>query len=552
MPALFARLLSLALLFACGSVMAQSPEAAPKPRKPKSDKPATPALALDQMVLDEIKTRTEIMANLGYLSDAIGPRLTGSKGLETANNWTAEKFRSYGLTNVHLEPWDIPVGWSRGKAVAAMVSPTPGRPLMIASRGWSPGTGGPKTGPVMLVDIRTKDDLVKYKGKLKNAYILRGKPSEVAPISDLSYGPGGVGPLKKETAKKEAPPKAKKQAAPKVKKESDLDESKKAPTMAEREKMFSEMRAFRTEVDNFLKTEGVAATLSDAGKPHGLLVTTGGWREGDRGTPQQPIPALYMAHEHYSTLYRIATTKGAKPPVITVEVENTFVPGPVTVFNTVAEVKGASKPDEFVVVGAHLDSWDLATGTTDNGTGSSIVLEAARVVAKLAREGKPPARTIRFVLFAGEEQGLYGSKRYCEKHADELSKTSAALVHDTGTGQVLGFGLQGREDVMKVLEPELETLDQVEGWDGLDLGRMGGTDHLSFESKGVPGFACRQDMKEYRLTHHTQSDTFDKAIEANLVQGAQVMTLTALRVANLPELLPRTKPEAKSGRRKGE
>ena len=396
----------------------------------------------------------------------------------------------------------------------------------------------------MLVDIRAKDDLAKFKGKLKDAFILRGKPSNVAPISNLDYGPGGIGP-KKETSKKEVA----KKPEPKAKDTEKPAPKEAPPSREEMRKRFDEMRAFRTEVDTFLKAEGVAATLSDAGKPHGLLVTTGNWREGDRGTEQEPIPGLFMAHEHYLTLYRLATKEGAKPPRITVDVENTFVPGPITVFNTVGEVKGSKKPDEFVVVGAHLDSWDLATGTTDNGTGSSVVLEAARVIAKLAREGHPPERTIRFVLFSGEEQGLHGSKRYCEKHAAELPKTSAALVHDTGTGRVLGFGMQGRADVLKALEPELETLKRVDGWKGLDIGSLNGTDHQSFEAKGVPGFACRQDMAEYRLTHHTQSDTFDKANEANLIQGAQVMTLTALRIADMPDLLPRTKPAPKKGRR---
>jgi Zn-dependent M28 family amino/carboxypeptidase len=191
------------------------------------------------------------------------------------------------------------------------------------------------------------------------------------------------------------------------------------------------------------------------------------------------------------------------------------------------------------VVGAHLDSWDLASGTTDNGTGSCVVLETARAVAALAKQGHRPRRTIRFCLFTGEEQGLWGSRKYVEKYDAELAKHSAALVHDTGTGKVMGFGLQGRKNVLPVLEPQLETLRGVEGWKGLDTGGIGGTDHLPFEKAGVPGFACRQDMDEYRLTHHTQSDTFDKAKGPNLIQGAQVMSVTAVRIANLPDLLPR-------------
>jgi Zn-dependent M28 family amino/carboxypeptidase len=240
-------------------------------------------------------------------------------------------------------------------------------------------------------------------------------------------------------------------------------------------------------------------------------------------------------------LYRLASREGAATKV-EVEIENKFIPGPITVYNTIGEVRGSEKPDEFVVVGAHLDSWELASGTTDNGTGSCIVLESARTIAAMAKAGNGPRRTIRFCLFTGEEQGLYGSKRYVEKHKDELPKHSAAIVHDTGTGKVLGFGVLGRDNCKKILDPELESLKGVEGWKGLTMGGLrGGTDHWSYHTVGVPGFACTQDPDEYRLTHHTQSDTFDKAKESNLIQGAQVMSVTAMRIANLPELLPRGK-----------
>jgi Zn-dependent M28 family amino/carboxypeptidase len=254
-----------------------------------------------------------------------------------------------------------------------------------------------------------------------------------------------------------------------------------------------------------------------------------------------------MAHEHYALLHRLATAKDAAPVTVEVEITNKLIPGPIPVYNTVGEVRGGEFPDEVVVVGAHLDSWDLASGTTDNGTGSSVVLEAARVLAKLASEGHRPKRTIRFVLFTGEEQGLHGSRKYTEMHAAELPKHAAAIVHDTGTGKVQGFGLLQREAVRKVLEPELAVLKEVDGWKGLTLGGMtGSTDHWPFEQKGVPGFAAQQDAYEYRLTHHTQSDTLDKAVPANLVQGATVMAITATRIANLPTLLTREKPLIRS------
>ncbi|MGL4422497.1 MAG: M28 family metallopeptidase, partial [Gemmataceae bacterium] len=291
------------------------------------------------------------------------------------------------------------------------------------------------------------------------------------------------------------------------------------------------------EIDAFLKEEGAAAVLQDSGKPHGLLVTTGGWGRSERAPEKEGVVSLFVAHEHYAMLHRLITQHKVTPK-IEIDVANSFSDGPVTVYNIVGEIRGSEKPDEFVVIGAHLDSWDLASGTTDNGTGSSIVLETARTFAAFAKQGIRPKRTIRFVLFSGEEQGLHGSRQYVKRHKEEMPKHSVALVHDTGTGKVRSLGLLGRDDVRKVMENELITLKQVE-FDGLSMGGLrGGTDHWSFHQAGVPGFACSQDMDEYLFTHHTQSDTLDKAKEPNLVQGAQVLAVTAMRVANLPALLP--------------
>src|SRR5262249_23224157 len=188
--------------------------------------------------------------------------------------------------------------------------------------------------------------------------------------------------------------------------------------------------------------------------------------------------------------------------------------------------------------------WDLAQGTTDNGTGTCVVLEAARILAK---SGVKPRRTIRFCLFTGEEQGLHGSRNYVQQHKDELARTSMALVHDTGTGKVVGLGLSGRKVLQPIFEQELVSLKDL-GLKDINLRSMGGSDHMSFEQAGVPGFAFQQDPAEYRLTHHSQTDTLDKAREADLVQGAQAMAVIAMRVANLKTLLPREK-EGRENRR---
>jgi hypothetical protein len=434
--------------------------------------------------------------------------------------------KAYGLENVKLEPWEVPVGWERGKATMKILAPDTGRELMVASAGWTPGTKGKVSGPVIILKSGNKEELHKYKGKLKGAVILTRPPSPVAPVTDLNYI--GRPPAKKDAAGKDET------------KKDEKGERKKDGKGEGRKDGQPPRRGFQPGIGvdtEFLKAEGAACMVSDAGKPHSLLVTTGGW-PADRAAAEARFPRVYMAHEHYALLYRLASREGAET-IVETEIENTFVPGPVTVYNTVGEVRGSEKPDEIVVVGAHLDSWDLAQGTTDNGTGSCVVLEAARTIATMAKQGHRPKRTIRFCLFSGEEQGLHGSRKYVERHKDELDRHSAALVHDTGTGKVYGFGMQERRSCLDVLEPELATLAELDGWIGLSLRRMGGTDHLPFNSAGVPGFACMQENDEYRLTHHTQSDTFDKAKEPNLIQGAQVMAVSAMRIANLPELMPR-------------
>ena len=508
-------------------------EEAPAPRMAPAD--------ADRALIAEVKERSEIMKNLQYLSDQIGGRLTGSASLEKANKWTAEKMKEYGLENVRLEPWEIPYGWQRGKAEMKLVEPDTGRTLMIASYGWVPGTKGKVTGDVVILKARNKADLQAYKGKLKNAVIMFSPPANVKPITDTSYGPGAP---RKEPSKDEPKKDAPKKDEPKKEELKKEDPKKDSAPSSEDIGAGSWIRdeqqpgfGFAGEMRAFAKEEGAACEITDSAKPHGLLVTTGGWR-GDRAAAESGMARVFMAHEHYALLYRLASRE-KETTRVEVEIENKFIPGPIVVYNTIGEVRGTEKPDEFVVVGAHLDSWELGSGTTDNGTGSCVVLETARTVAKLAKSGQPPKRTIRFCLFTGEEQGLYGSKKYVEKHKADMPKHSVALVHDTGTGKVLGFGTQGRKNILPILEPQLEALKAIDGWKGLDTAGMGGTDHLPFESAGVPGFACKQDMDEYRFTHHTQSDTFDKAKEPNLIQGAQVMAVTAVRVANLPELLPR-------------
>lgn len=468
--------------------------------------PARADEALDRRILDDARKGSPLVSNLTYLSDIIGPRLTGSANLKRATEWGAAKMKEYGLADVQLEAWTIPEGWRRGHARARLIDPDNGRSLAIASMGWAPGTPGKIAADVVILDAASVKDLERYRGKLKGAVVLAGAPAELASLAETAKTGGS--PIAAVVAPKKAP--------------------KTAP---------EEVRALMKARTAFLVAEGAAALLVDASKHFGLLYTTGTWDGKDRPSATSRIPTASVAHNHYEMLHRLASRPAPARTRIELDMHNEFIPGPIAVHNVVGTIRGSEKPDEFVVVGAHLDSWDLGQGTTDNGTGTCIVLETARLIARC---GTPPRRSIRFVLFTGEEQGLHGSQAYLKRHKDELPRTSACIVHDAGTGKVIGLGSGARPALKAMLETELATLKDI-GLTDFTARSGGGSDHATFEKAGIPGFALKQEVATYRFTHHSQADTLDRAQEADLIQGAQVMAVTAMRLANLEELLPRDK-----------
>ena len=462
----------------------------------------SPFAAADAQILAEIREHSEAAANLEYISDSIGPRLTGSAQLKQANEWTRDMFAKYGAANAHLEGWTMERSWTRGKASARIVSPTE-HPLTIASAGWSPSTPGTITGAVMYFDAKEKKDFAKFHGKLKGAIVIYQEAASLSP-------PKPEDPHAQVSRPMQQPP-------PRIGE----------PPVEDPYEVYLKAAKERTE---FWKQEGVAAVLRDSNKPHGLLnMTDVSLERYDIGA----IPTAFVTGEGYRMIFRMLQRH--LPVQVEMEMTNAIGGKPMEVYNTVAEIRGAEKPDEVVILGAHLDSWDLGTGSTDNGTGSAAVLEAARALTKLNLK---PKRTIRFVLFSGEEQGLYGSQEYVKKHKNELEKISGVLVHDTGTGRVLTLGLhdnyQDRESVDQVLAP-LKGLRLLEP----RMARSFGTDHLSFDEVGVPGFFCIQERAEYNLTHHSQSDTFDKVWKDGLNQGAEVLAAWAYNTAQLPGMLPR-------------
>ena len=452
--------------------------------------------------MELVKADQEQLKNdLTYLTTQIGPRLTGSPQLDQASHWTEDQFKALGLTNVHLESWTIANGWKRGPATGRVVWPA-AHELTLATAGWSAATNGTVKGDVIGIDAETPEDLEKYKGKLGGKIVLLGRPKEMEAPMNPMLTPWGEGTIPV--------------MVPSDKKPIDL----------------AAVRKMRMEAMRMMNEEKAAALIVGSEKMYGLLNMS----TFSRDYASSGVPTAFSAREDYLELWRML--EAGTPPQVEVNLQGTLTGAPVTVYNTVAEIAGTEKPDEVVILGAHLDSWDLGTGATDNGTGSMAVLEAARALQK---SGLKPKRTIRFVLFTGEEQGLNGSKEYVKKHRDELAKISGVLVHDTGTGKVLTVGLMGNYNARETVDRVVYPLAELAGIMEPSLRSEGGSDHVPFDEAGVPGFWCVQDNADYEKTHHSQADTLDRVKWDELTQGAEVLAVFGYNTAQLAELLPRKK-----------
>jgi Zn-dependent M28 family amino/carboxypeptidase len=485
-----------------------APAEAAKTEVPKEEAAKADATAeMDKKIVEQVKAdKEQLKSDLTFLTTQIGPRLTGSPQVDRASHWTEEQFRALGLGNAHLESWSIANAWTRGPASGRVTSPAL-HELTMATVGWSPSTNGTVQGELVAIDAEKPEDLEKYKGKLGGKIMLFGKPREMEPPLDPMLTPWGEGTLPLMHAKEDKP----------------ID--------------FRAYAATRRAAIKMLQDEKAAALLIGSDKMYGLLNMTTLSREYQAAA----LPAAFLAREDYLLLWQL---QAAGTVQMEVNIQGTLSGKPVEVYNTVAEIRGTEKPDEVVILGAHLDSWDLGTGATDNGTGSAAVLEAARALQKL---GVKPKRTIRFVLFTGEEQGLNGSRAYVAAHKDELPKISGVLVHDTGTGKVLTIGLMGNYNVRETIDRVVYPLAETAGIMEPTLRSEGGTDHVPFDEAGVPGFWCVQDPADYDKTHHSQADTLDRVRWDELTQGAEVLAVFAYNVAQLPKMLPRkaAKQEAK-------
>ena len=497
----------------------------------------------------------KVMEFGGALADGIGPRLTGSPNMAKANAWTRDTLTAIGLSNAHLEDWgDFGMGWQQINTWARMVSPDP-EPLWMQASPWSPATKGPVSGEVVYVPLTDAKELDALKGKLAGKIVLLG-PTRPTPditkplftrytdadLKEMQSYEGGGG-----------------------------DYSLSNPAFRKRYEEYMQRAQLRKQALAMMASEGVAAIITPSrdggdGGGTGIIFDDNGAdlaRDAQKPENAVKIPNAVMMIEHYNRLARMV--EHHVPVMVEVNIETKFTGDHEHGFDTVAEIPGTDPQlkDQVVMVGGHLDSWIAGTGATDNGAGTIVAMEAVRILKAL---NVKPRRTIRIALWSGEEEGLYGSQGYVKQHfgtfappatpdpagmpsymghhgalktTDEWEKLDAYYNLDNGTGKVRGVYTQGNFAIAPIFAQWIAPLADL-GVTTITNRNTGGTDHLSFDAVGLPGFQYIQDPMDYETrTHHSDMDTFDRLHEADLEQAAVVEAIFLWNTSQRDAMMPR-------------
>lgn len=418
------------------------------------------------IILQSAMAPSPLEENLRYLTDVIGGRVTGTPAADRAVGWAVEAFRHTGVDEVLTEKFTVPVGWAEGQTRLEVIAPEPFR-VRLVSTGWSPPTpeGGITT---EIVDLGNGDEAAFSKaGEAAKDAIVLVHSKVLVTWDDLS------------------------------------SEYKIQPGIIAR-----------------AQQAGAAAIFWMSSRPNLLL-----YRHTNSGDGNlEKLPQAVVAREDAERIARfIASGQRVR---VHFEMPNR-VSGPVEAENVVAEIRGREKPDEFVLVGAHLDSWELGTGALDNGCNAAMVIDAARAIRA---SGSLPKRSIRFALFTGEEQGMLGSWAYAKAHRGELDQMVAAVIFDDGNGAVTGYSLEGRKDVLSAVREALKPAEKL-GVKEFTLDADADTDNFDFLLEGVPTLVANQEPANYMLNYHAASDTFDKVDIAELKKHVAILGITAYALA---------------------
>jgi len=542
-------------------------------------------------IKEEGLNHSQLMPTLSYLTDVIGPRLTASPNMMRANEWTKSKLTEWGLQNAHLEEWGpFGRGWSLEKFSAQITSPQ-NIPLIAFPKAWSPGLKGPHVGEVLLVDPKSEEELMQYKGKLKGAIVLNGAPHDLL----AHFEPLGTRYTDEQLKQMESnvpAPRGPRAGGP-FAGGAGAGDFRARQALANRKLQFFQEEGVAMLVDPSPRGDGGTIFVQSATVPQPTSPTPPGGAPPAAPTPTPPatppaagtpaapragrgagggqaratrispwdknapkiVPQIVMADEHYNRLVRML--QAGEKLKMTVELDVKFYDKDMMGHNTVAEIPGTDLKDQIVMLGAHMDSWHSGTGATDNAAGCAVCMEAVRILKALNLK---PRRTVRIALWSGEEEGLFGSRAYVAQHFGERALPSASAAPtdtpalttkpeyeklsgyfnlDNGTGKIRGIYLQGNDKVGPLFKEWLAPFAEM-GASTITLGNTGSTDHVSFDGIGLPGFQFIQDTIEYNSrTHHSNQDVYDRVQADDMKQAAIIMATFVYNTAMRDELLPR-------------
>jgi len=530
-----------------------------------------PALAADQVDLaavNKIKAEafehSKVMEHLEYLTDVYGPRLTASLEFKEAADWALKRLQDYGLENAHLEKWG-PFGrsWTLEKYALEMITPRYSL-LAAAPLAWSSNTNGPVNGEPIFAPLANtqavgrgernlEQYIQKYKGKLRGKVVLiseqmhniadaESKPElhryTDAELHELEIAPTPVEKMKIDPANLDPP--------------EELDARLRffaSIPPAVQDELRKRREALGIKRTRFLLDEGVLAVVQDDRRARDGIDFAEAAGSYDPKNPAAP-PTFIVTSEQYNRIVRLLENK--TPVQMQVNLKARISDTANDAYNLSAEIPGGSKKDQIVMVGAHFDSWHTGTGATDNAAGSAVMMEVVRILKALDLKMD---RTVRIALWSGEEQGLLGSKAYVKEHFGDPKTMKLTAAHgklsgyfnlDNGSGKIRGVYLQGNDAMRPIFEQWLEPFRDL-GVTTITIRNTSGTDHLSYDAVGLPGFQFIQDPLDYMsVTHHSSMDTYDHAIPGDLMQAAAVIASVVYDAAMRPDMLPRKalpKPE---------
>jgi len=548
--------------FAFGQAASQSAMIAAAPAAPAKAVYTAPKEVIDK-IRDEGLNKSQVMQTLSYLSDVIGERLTGSPNLKHANEWTKETLTKWGLQNAKLEAWGpFGRGWELKDFKAEVVAPYT-FPVIAYPKAWSPSTKGAVTSEVVYLDAKTDADLEKYKGKLNGKIVLISEPRELK--ADFT----GMGNrlTDEELAKMASAPNPADAARRPQPNQEQMQRRLQGFVEAAKRANFLVQEGAAVIIDNSRNGSGGTVFVQSASvaqeipaNPLEMFTSRTRLQPYQKEAESKMIPQMTMATEEYNRLVRMI--KFGTDVKMTVNIQTQYHDDDPMVYNTTAEIPGTDPQlkDQLVMLGGHMDSWHAGTGATDNGAGVAVAMEAVRI---LQAAGLKPRRTIRIALWTGEEQGLLGSRAYVKQHFGEMQnqsptaafgmggqpgtlvkgseydKLSAYYNLDNGTGKIRGVYLQGNSAVAPIFKAWLDPFKDL-GATTLTLSNTGGTDHLSYDAIGLPGFQFIQDEIEYDArTHHSNQDVFDRIQADDMKQAATIMAAFIYQSAMMDEKIPR-------------